>query len=72
VRQAGISGISAQGLRKVFAAKEAEAESTTKEIMALGGWKTITMVQKYAVSSERVTPNKNVQARRRNTKTEQN
>ena len=72
VREAGMSGISAHGLRKSFAAKQAEEESTTKEIMALGGWKTLSMVQKYTESADRKRLNRNVQARRRNTKTEQN
>jgi integrase len=72
VRKAGLSGVSAHGLRKSFAAKQAEEESTTKEIMALGGWRTLSMVQKYTESADRKRLNKNVQARRRDTNPEQN
>jgi len=64
VRKAGMSGISAHGLRKAFAAIEAEAASTTKEIMALGGWKTLPMVQKYTESADRKRLVENVRARR--------
>ena len=33
-----MAGISGHGLRKTFTAKQAEEESTTNEIAALGGW----------------------------------
>ena len=35
---AGLSGVSAHGLRKAFAAQLAEQESSTSEIRALSGW----------------------------------
>ena len=38
VKRAGLSGISGHGLRKTFAATQAEEASTTNEIAALGGW----------------------------------
>ena len=37
VRKAGLSGVSSHGLRKSSAAEQTEAQSTTKEIMTLGG-----------------------------------
>ena len=65
VRAAGLSGISLHGLRKRFAADQAESQSTTKEIMALGGWDNIQQVELYTKSAERKKMAKNVQARRK-------
>jgi integrase len=65
VRAAGLSGISLHGLRKRFAADQAESQSTTKEIMALGGWDNIQQVELYTKSAERKKMTKNVQARRK-------
>ena len=76
VKRAGLSGISAHGLRKTFASKQAENESTTNEIAALGGWSDLQQVELYTKSAERKKMAKNVVERqkkppKRKTKSEQ-
>ena len=77
VKRAGLSGISAHGLRKKFASKQAENESTTNEIAALGGWSDLQKIELYTKSAEREKMAKNGVERqkkppKRKTKSEQN
>ena len=69
VKRAGLSGISAHGLRKTFAAMQAEDESTTNEIAALGGWEDLQQVELYTKSAQRKKMAKNIQARRKKRQT---
>ena len=69
VKRAGLSGISGHGLRKTFAATQAEEASTTNEIAALGGWSDLQQVELYTKSARRKMMAKNVQARRKKRQT---
>ena len=69
VKRAGLSGISGHGLRKTFAAKQAEDESTTMEIMALGGWDTHQQVDLYTKATKRKKLAENVRTRRKKRQT---
>ncbi len=53
VRAAGLDEISAHGLRKAFAAQQAEQESSTSEIAALGGWDNLKYIETYTKSARR-------------------
>ena len=64
VRAAGLDGISAHGLRKAFAAQQAEQESSTSEIAALGGWDNLKQVETYTKSARRQKLAENVVIRR--------
>ena len=61
----GLTGVSAHGFRKAFAAKQAEASSTTKEIAALGGWDNLQQVELYTKAARRNKMAKNVLQRRK-------
>jgi integrase len=50
---AGLSDLSAHGLRKAGATRLAEAGATDHEIMAWGGWKTLKEVQRYTAAANR-------------------
>ena len=66
VRAAGLDGISPHGLRKAFAAQQAEQESSTSEIAALGGWDNLKQVEHYTKSVRRQKLLENVVSRRQN------
>jgi len=50
---AGITDLSAHGLRKAGATRLAEHGATDHEIMAWGGWKTLREVQRYTAAANR-------------------
>jgi integrase len=50
---AGLSNLSAHGLRKAGATRLAEAGATNHEIMAWGGWTTLKEVQRYTRAANR-------------------
>jgi len=51
VEQAGLSGLSAHGIRKAAASQLAEESHTTSEIAAMTGHKTLSEVQRYTASA---------------------
>ena len=51
VGQAGLSGLSAHGIRKAAAAQLAEVSHTISEIAAMTGHKTLSEVQRYTASA---------------------
>ena len=51
--QPGLDGISPHGLRKAFAAQQAEEGSSTSQIAALGGWDNLKQVETYTKSARR-------------------
>ena len=61
---AGLYGISAHAMRKAFAAQQAEQESSTSEIAALGGWDNLKQVETYTKSARRQKLAENVVSRR--------
>jgi integrase len=61
---AGLSGISAHAMRKAFAAQQAEQESSTSEIAALGGWNNRKQVETYTKSARQKKLAGNVVSRR--------
>jgi len=50
---AGLSNLSAHGLRKAGATRLAEVGATDHEIMAWGGWTTLKEVQRYTRAANR-------------------
>jgi len=50
---AGLSKLSAHGLRKAGATRLAEAGATDHEIMAWGGWTSVKEVQRYTKAANR-------------------
>jgi len=50
---AGLSNLSAHGLRKSGATRLAEAGATDHEIMAWGGWTSVKEVQRYTKAANR-------------------
>jgi hypothetical protein len=50
---AGITDLSAHGLRKAGATRLAECGATDHEIMSWGGWKTLREVQRYTAAANR-------------------
>jgi len=52
-KEAGLPHCSAHGVRKVAAARLAELGCSDHEIMAIGGWKTLKEVQRYAASARK-------------------
>ena len=64
--QPGLDGISPHGLRKAFAAQQAEQESSTSEIAAHGGWDNLKQVEHYTKSVRRQKLLENVVSRRQN------
>ena len=50
---AGLTRLSAHGLRKAGAVRLAEAGASAAEIMAWGGWKTLSEVQRYTEAASR-------------------
>ena len=63
-REAGVpKGLSVHGLRKSAACHLAEQGFTVPEIAALGGWKTLALVQHYIRGVDRVRMLKNAMAR---------
>ena len=61
---AGLSGILTHGLRKAFAAQQAEQESSASEIAALGGWDNLKQVETNTKSARRQKLAENVVIRR--------
>ena len=51
-------------MRKAFAAQQAEQESSTSEIAALGGWDNLKQVETYTKSARRQKLAENVVSRR--------
>ena len=64
--KAGLDGISPHGLRTAFAAQQAEQESSTSEIAALGGWDNLKQVETYTKSARRQRLAEDVVSRRQN------
>ena len=53
VRAASLDGISAHGLRKSAAQRLALKSHSTNEIAAIGGWETLSEVQRYTKGANR-------------------
>lgn len=51
--EAGLTGCSAHGLRKAGAVRAAEAGATTKQLMAIFGWRSAKMADRYTLDADR-------------------
>jgi len=51
--EAGLIGCSAHGLRKAGAVRAAEAGATTKQLMAIFGWRSAKMADRYTLAADR-------------------
>ena len=66
VKNAGLSGVSAHGIRKAAASRLAEESHTTNEIAAITGHKTLSEVQRYTASANQKTLATKVKTKRDN------
>ena len=51
--EAGLTGCSAHGLRKAGAVRAAEAGATTKQLMAIFGWRSAKMADRYTLEADK-------------------